>query len=170
MHKRRNATPPIPIHVNPIRNDVKVAIQKTATRLMVAIELSDYPPSLSRRDLQAIFKNFTISLDFILPIAPRYVYPLRTIIWVSSQDETNRAVCELSGTIVGGRQIRVTRVYQASYEQRELAVSELADQLKTTIIRMCLSNVHEYTPNDFRYGTHVLSSACAQDSRSLRAH
>jgi hypothetical protein len=169
MHKRRNAPPPIPIPINPIRSDVKFASRKRETLPMVAVELSDYPPTLSRRDIYTIFKGFKIALDFILPIAPRFMYPLRTIIWITGEDEANRAVCKLSGTIVGGRQIRVTRVDQASYEQKEFVVSELVDHLKTAIISMCLLDVYECSANDSRYGTCVLSSACNQDSRSLRA-
>jgi hypothetical protein len=108
---------------------------------MVAVELSNYPPSLSRRDVHTLFRDFTISLDFILPTATRFAYPLRTIIWITGKEDANRAVKELSGTIMGGRQIRVTLVDEASYEQKEVVVSELADQLKIAIVSMCSFNM-----------------------------
>jgi hypothetical protein len=47
-------------------------------------------------------------------------------------------VKELSGRIMGGRQIRIVLVDSASYEQKEVVVAELADELKIAIISMCI--------------------------------
>jgi hypothetical protein len=166
MHKRRNAPPPIPIPINPIRHGVPVSSQARETLPMVAVELSNYSPSLSRRDLHTLFKGFAMSLDFILPTAPRFVYPMRTFVWVTGKEEADRAVKELSGTVIGGRQIRVTLVDSASYEQKEVVVSEMADELKIAIISKCSFSVKDvYSADKCRHGTCVLSSSVDEDSR-----
>ncbi|KAH7380486.1 hypothetical protein DE146DRAFT_671695 [Phaeosphaeria sp. MPI-PUGE-AT-0046c] len=136
MHTRRNAPPPIPIPVNPIRNDIKMARRRPETLTMVAIELSDYPPSLTRHDVVRLFKEFVISPDFMMATNIRFAYPLRVLIWVNGRDEAERAVKELNGKTVGSRQIRVALVEQASHEQKEVVVAELADELKIAIISM----------------------------------
>jgi hypothetical protein len=133
---------------------------------MVAVELSNYPPSLSRHDLHTLFKGFAVALDFILPTAPRFAYPMRTFVWVTGKEEADRAVKELSGTVIGGRQIRVTLVNAASYEQKEVVVSELADELKIAIISRCSFSVKDvYSVDKSRHGTCVLSSSGDEDSR-----
>jgi hypothetical protein len=138
---------------------------------MIAVELSNYPPSLSRRDLYTIFKGFAIALDFNLSAAPRFAYPLRTFVWVTGKEEADRAVKELSGTVIGGRQIRVTLLDSASYEQKEVVVSELADELRIAIISMWPFNGKSaYSANDTRHCTCVLSPSLDKGSRGPRAH
>ncbi|KAF2029218.1 hypothetical protein EK21DRAFT_89959 [Setomelanomma holmii] len=134
LHNRRNAPPPIPIPVNPISIDIKAMARKPETLPLVAVELSNYPPGLLRHDIQILFKGFTMSVDFVLPIATRFAYPFRTFIWLVGEEEAKRAVLELSGSIVGGREIRVTLVDPATYEQKEVIVAELADELKIAIV------------------------------------
>jgi hypothetical protein len=143
LHTRRNAPPPIPIPVNPSPTSLQ-ALRKTrkpATLPSVAVELSNYPPSLTRHDLHTLFKGFTIGPNFILPKSPRFAYPFRTFVWVAGEEEAERAVQELSGTVMGGRQIRVTKADPPPYEQKEVAVEELADELKIAIVST-YSNVH----------------------------
>jgi hypothetical protein len=171
MHMRRNAPPPIPIPINPIRRDVRVASPPRETLPMVAVEISNYPPSLSRRDLHTIFKGFAIALDFSLPTEPRFAYPLRTFVWVTGKEEADRAVKELSGTVVGGRRIRVTLLDPASYEQKEVVVAEMSDELKIAIISMwSLKLRNARSANDSRHRTCVLSSSRDKGSRGPRAH
>ena len=47
-----------------------------------------------------------------------------------------RAVKDLSGAIMGGRQIRVALVDADTYEQKEMAVADLADELRIAIVSM----------------------------------
>jgi hypothetical protein len=136
MHTRRDAPPPIPIPVNPISTNMQVMtkVRKQETLPSIAVELSNYPPSLTRRDIQILFKGFSIALDFVLPTATRFAYPFRTFVWITGQEEAERAVQKLSGKVMGGRQIRLTLVDPASYEQKGIVVAELADELKIAIV------------------------------------
>jgi hypothetical protein len=136
MHMRRNAPPPIPIPINPIRATVHIATPEAKTLSLVAVELSNYPPGLTRRDVLALFQGYMIAMDFVLPTSTRFMFPFRTLIWVTGEVEAKRAARELSGRIIGGRQIRVTLVERPSHEQKEVVVAELADELKIAIISM----------------------------------
>lgn len=136
MYTRRNAPPPIPIPVNPISTSMQVMakVRKPETLPSIAVELSNYPPNLTRHDIQILFKGYSITLDFVFPTAKRFAYPFRTFIWIAGKEAAERAVRELDGKIMGGREIRLTLVDPASYEQREIVIAELADDLKIGII------------------------------------
>lgn len=43
---------------------------------------------------------------------------------------------ELSGTNMGGRQIRIVLVDVETYEKKEMVVAKLADELKIAIVNM----------------------------------
>ncbi|KAF1937157.1 hypothetical protein EJ02DRAFT_506176 [Clathrospora elynae] len=139
LHTRRNAPPPIPIRVNPMSTTFSV---KPATRLTksqqtlpwIAVELSNYPPQLTRHDVQTLFKDFSIEPDFVLPSATRFAYPLRVSVKIAGEIEAERAVKEVSGRVIGGRQIYLSMVEKESYEQKEVSVKELADELKIGIV------------------------------------
>lgn len=83
LHTRRNAPPTISIPINSTRADVPATPPTPATISLVAVELSNYAPGTSRHDIHALFKGFIISLDYILPIAARFAYPLHTFIWLA---------------------------------------------------------------------------------------
>jgi hypothetical protein len=136
LHTRRNAPPPIPIPVNPNSTSLQALPKKRKPEKVssIAVELSNYPPTLTRHDIQVLFKGFTIGPDFILPNSTRFAYPFRTSIWVAGEKEADRAVQELTGKVMGGRQIRVTKVDPATYDQKEVIVAELADELKIAIV------------------------------------
>jgi hypothetical protein len=160
IHKRRHAPPPIPIPVKPISNDVETEPKKLDTLPMAAVELSNYPPSLSRHDIHALFTGFMITQDSIPSPSKRFLSPLRTLIWITGENEAERAVEELNGHILGGRQICVSLVNQASYEQREVAMAEMVDKLKVAIVSM----FNHFLPAvsvalTSRYCTRLLSSA-----------
>jgi hypothetical protein len=138
MHMRRNAPHPILISINPIRTEVDIATPEPRILPSVAVELSNYPPGLSGHDVQELFTGFVISRNFVLPTATRFLFPFRTFIWITGEGEAKRAVKELSGRIMGGQQIRIVLVDSASYEQKEVVVAELADELKIAIISMCI--------------------------------
>jgi hypothetical protein len=133
---RRNAPPPIPIPINLICTEIQVATPESKTLPLVAVELSNYPPSLSRHDVQELFKGFVVSQDFILPTTTRFLFPFRLSIRITGEGEAKRAVKELSGKIMGGRQICVVLAVPVSYEQKEVVVAELADELKIAIVSM----------------------------------
>lgn len=141
LHNRRNAPPPIPIPINPIRGDVKAMPQKPATLPLVAVELSNYPPGLSRHDIQVLFRGFMISPQFVLPTTTRFAYPFRTLIWLVGEDEARRAVADLNGSIIGGRQICIALAESSTYEQREVIVANLADELKIAIVSMSTTSM-----------------------------
>ncbi|KAH8724115.1 hypothetical protein GQ44DRAFT_740561 [Phaeosphaeriaceae sp. PMI808] len=133
MNLRRNVPPPIPIPINPIQAEIEEKTPTPNTLPVIALELSNYPPNLTRQEIQELFEGFVISLDFVLLSSTRFVYPFRTCIWMTGDEEARRAVKELSGKTVGGRQIRLTMVDSTSYEQKEVVVDELADGLKIAI-------------------------------------
>ncbi|KAF2822013.1 hypothetical protein CC86DRAFT_425574 [Ophiobolus disseminans] len=149
LHPRRNVQPLMLTPGSLIPTDMQVAKPKPATIPLVAVELSNYAPNISRHDIQTLFKGFMISLDFILPTAARFAYPLRTFIWLVGKAEAERAVNEVSGAFVGGRQLRVTLVDVDTYDQKEMVVAELADEMKIAIV----NTAHVYNP---RLGTKIL--------------
>ncbi|OAK95624.1 hypothetical protein IQ06DRAFT_320360 [Phaeosphaeriaceae sp. SRC1lsM3a] len=132
MHMRRNAPPPIPIPSRNAHPSRRRDIQ------LLAVEISNYSPSLTRHDVTKLFRDFVISPHFKMAGNTRFAYPLRTIIWISGPGEANRAVKELDRKIVGSRQIHVALAEWASHEQKEVVVAELADELKIAIISMSM--------------------------------
>jgi len=117
------------------------------TPVWVAVELSNYPPQLARGDVEELFKNFTISPDFLLPNTMRLAYPLRTFIRVAGKQEAERAVKELTGKVVAGRRIYVVLVDEVSYEQKEVIVAELAEELKIGIMSTYMVLSSRYQTN-----------------------
>jgi hypothetical protein len=121
---------------------------KSKTHTMVAVELSNYSPSLTRHDITGLFESFAIAPDFKMGASMRFAYPLRTNIWIIGQDEAYRAVRQLDGTMVGTRRIRLALMDRENVEEKknanesamevqmkkqdeseEVAVSEMADEL-----------------------------------------
>jgi hypothetical protein len=100
------------------------------------VEFSNYPPQLTRADLTALFQGFTIAPDFALPNARNLSYPLRTFIRVAGENEAQAAVRELCGRLVGGRKISVKMVEKTGYEEKDIAVEDVADEMKIGIISM----------------------------------
>jgi hypothetical protein len=121
---------------------VMTKVRKQETTSAIAVELSNYPPNLTRHDIQVLFKGFSIALDFVLPTVTRFAYPFRTFVWITGQEEAERAVRELSGKVMGGRQIRLTLVDLESYEQKEVVVAELVDELKIAIVSKYSNHPH----------------------------
>ncbi|KAF1835571.1 hypothetical protein BDW02DRAFT_547901 [Decorospora gaudefroyi] len=136
LHSRRDAPPPIPIRVNPSRVSfcVTPATPTPPPQHWVTIELSNYPPQLTHEDVRALFHSFTIAPDFALPNTRNLAYPLRTFISVAGEGQAERAVRELCGEVVGGRRIYVAMVNKTGYEEKEVAVRELADEMKLGIV------------------------------------
>jgi hypothetical protein len=167
MYKRRHAPPPIPIPVKPICNDRETTPQKLDALPRVAVELSNYPPSLSRHDIYALFTGFVIAPDFVPLASKRFLYPLRMFVWVLGGKEAERAVKELNGKILCGRQICVAQVNPIAYEQREPNTEELVDQLKVAIVSMFNHfPTAMYKSLTSRYCTCLSSSSRTEDSRS----
>ncbi|KAH7091989.1 hypothetical protein FB567DRAFT_613707 [Paraphoma chrysanthemicola] len=131
LHNRRNAPPPIPIPINPISVDMKAMAQKSDTLPLVAVELSNFPPGLTRHDIQVLFRGFIISPGLSLPATTSFAYPFRAFIWLVGENEAKRAVAALNGSLVGGRQLC-----------KEVIVAELADELKIAIV----NTAHIYYP------------------------
>ncbi|KAF1849529.1 uncharacterized protein K460DRAFT_331599 [Cucurbitaria berberidis CBS 394.84] len=144
LHTRRNAPPPIPIPINPTSSTIQIsnAARPSQNLTWTAVEMSNYPPQLTRRDVHHLFKAFNISPDFTLPNTARLSYPLRTSILVAGKQEAERAAREVSGRVFGGRQIYVKVTEIVEWEQREVFVAKLADELKTGII----NTAHVYYP------------------------
>jgi hypothetical protein len=175
LHTRRNAPPPIPIPVNPSPTTL-LAFSNALESDKVpsfAVELSNYPPTLTRHDIEVLFTGYIIGLDFVLPKSTRFAYPFRTSIWVAGEEEAERAVKELSGKVMGGRQIRVTKMDPATYEQREVVVAELAGELKIAIVSTYKTTtlyVGALDANESRYRTRILPAPRSQDPRSARTY
>jgi hypothetical protein len=104
------------------------------TQDWVKIELSNYPPQLTHQDILALFQDFTISPDFILPNAKNLAYPLRTFIKMAGEQEAERAVQELCWSKLGGRQINVRIVEKTGHEEKAVAVADVADNMKIGIL------------------------------------
>jgi len=102
------------------------------------IELSNYPPKLTHRDVILLFQDFTISPDFALPNVKNLAYPLRTFVKIAGEGETERAVQELCWSKVGGRQINVRMVEKTGHEEKEVAVADVADEMKIGILSKSL--------------------------------
>ncbi|CAN9203781.1 unnamed protein product [Alternaria alternata] len=98
------------------------------------IELSNYPPQLTYQDVLTLFQDFTISPDFVLPNVKNLAYPLRTFIKIAGEQEAERAVQELCWSKVGGRQINVRMVEETGHEEMEVAVADVADEMKIGIV------------------------------------
>ncbi|KAI4627185.1 uncharacterized protein J4E87_004527 [Alternaria ethzedia] len=107
------------------------------------IELSNYPPKLTHRDVILLFQDFTISPDFALPNFKSLAYPLRTHIKIAGEGEAERAVQELCWSKVGGRQINVRMVEKTGHEEKEVAVADVADEMKIGI----LNTARVYNPH-----------------------
>ncbi|KAH7068053.1 hypothetical protein BKA63DRAFT_570175 [Paraphoma chrysanthemicola] len=142
LHNRRNAPPPIPIPINPISVDMKAMTRKSDTLPLVAVELSNFPPGLTRHNIQVLSRGFIISPAFTLPATSSFSYQFRAFVWLVGEDEAKRAVAALSGSLVGGRQLCVTLAEIATYEQKEVIVAELANELKIAIV----NTAHIYYP------------------------
>jgi hypothetical protein len=100
----------------------------------VTVEFSNYPPQLTRVDVTAIFQGFTIAPDFALPNVRNLSNPLRTFIRVAGENEAQAAVRELCGRLVGGRKISVKIVEKTGYEEKDVTVEVVADEMKIEII------------------------------------
>ncbi|RYO68030.1 hypothetical protein AA0116_g1226 [Alternaria tenuissima] len=98
------------------------------------IELSNYPPQLTYQDVLTLFQDFTISPDFVLPNVKNLAYPLRTFIRIAGEQEAERAVQELCWSKVGGRQINVRMVEETGHQEMEVAVADVADEMKIGIV------------------------------------
>jgi hypothetical protein len=103
------------------------------------VELSNYPPQLTRADVTALFQGFTIAPDFALPNVRNLSYPLRTFIRVAGENEAQAAARQLCGRLVGGRKISVKMVEKTGYEEKDVAIEDVADEMKIGIIS-------KYTP------------------------
>ncbi|CAO2651802.1 Nn.00g000850.m01.CDS01 [Neocucurbitaria sp. VM-36] len=136
LHTRRNAPPPIPIPINPYSSALQIATTIRAPQKVswVAVELSNYPSQMTRVDIHGLFKDFKISPDFKLPNTMRLSYPLRTFILIAGGQEAKRAVRELSGRAVGGRQVQVKLMEEVNWEQKESIATDLTNELKVEII------------------------------------
>jgi hypothetical protein len=105
------------------------------------VELSNYSPKLTHQDVIALFQDFTISPDFTLPNIKNLAYPLRAFIKIAGEQEAERAVQELCWSMVGGRQINVRMVEKTGHEEVEVAVADVADEIKIGILST-LSHCH----------------------------
>jgi NCAIR mutase (PurE)-related protein len=108
------------------------------------IELSNYPLQLTRQDVLELFQDFTISPDFALPNIKNLAYPLRTFIKIAGEQEAERAVQELCWSKVSGRQINVRIVEKIGHEEKEVAVADVADEMKIGILSKYLTSLGFY--------------------------
>ena len=103
----------------------------------VAIELSNYPPTLTRSEIHALFSGFNISSDFALPEGTNFTYPFRTTLWIFGAPEARMAVEKCDGLMVDERKIMV-KLIEDKVERQDLTseTSQLVDELKSNIIGM----------------------------------
>jgi hypothetical protein len=104
------------------------------------VELSSYPPQLTRADVTALFQGFTIAPDYDLPNVRNLAYPLRTFINVAGENEAAAAARELCGRLVGGRKISVKMVKKSSHQEKDATVQDAADEFKIGIISTLTSH------------------------------
>jgi hypothetical protein len=105
------------------------------------IELSNYPLQLTRQDVLELFQDFTISPDFALPNVKNLAYPLRTFIKIAGEQGAERAVQELCWSKVSGRQINVRIVEKTGHEEKEVAIADVADEMKIGILSKYLTSL-----------------------------
>ncbi|KAF2748878.1 hypothetical protein M011DRAFT_340386 [Sporormia fimetaria CBS 119925] len=110
-----------------------------------AIELSKFPPSLTKSDIRTLFTGFRIA-DFDFHNVRSFLAPLRVRIEVlGGAGEADRAVRELDGVVVDGRRVCVKRVENATFEAREVVIEELVDEMKIKIINTARTYHTRYT-------------------------
>lgn len=106
-----------------------------------AVELSNYPPNLTKSDVQRIFSSFYLA-DFELPSTRSFSVPLRAKIHISGRGEAERAVLDLNGTIFEGKKISLKLVERASFEEQEVLMDEVAGEIKVNIISMAFPSFY----------------------------
>lgn len=125
------------------------------------VELSNYPPQLTHKDVLALFQDFTISPEFNLPNVKNIAYPLRTFIKVGGEGEAERAVQELCWSKVGGRQISVKTVENIGYEE-EVAVKDVAIEMKIGVVSKYMRSLRRMIRAEkSRYRARLLSTSRA---------
>ncbi|KAG9194858.1 hypothetical protein G6011_04893 [Alternaria panax] len=140
LHMHRNVPPATPllrsimIRITPPTPTPSPTPPRPSNMHWDKIELSNYPPHLTHQDVLTLFQDFTISPEFLLPNVKNLAYPLRTFIKIAGEQEAERAVQELCWSKVSGRQINVRMVEKTGYEQKEVAVADVADEMKIGIL------------------------------------
>lgn len=105
----------------------------TLDPMRTAVEVSNYPPKLTKADIRAIFSEFRIG-DFNLPSSRSFSVPLRVKIEVAGQGEAERAVKQLDGLVVEGKRIGVKLAQAEAYDSKEVVFEEIANEMKVAVI------------------------------------
>jgi hypothetical protein len=103
---------------------------------LTSIELSDYPPTLTKHAILSLFSSFRIAdIELHTGTARSFSAPLRVKIEVAGGNrEAERAVRELDGRVIEGRRICVKMVETVPYERKEGVMDGIADELKVRIV------------------------------------
>lgn len=140
------------------------------------VELSNYPPKLTKNDILRLFAEFQIA-DFDVPTARSFSVPLRVNIEVAGKGEAQRAVKELSGRVIEGRRVCVKITENTGYEAREVVVEEMANELKLGIISKSWLTLKAMSPVCFhssylfcRYSAHLQPRTIIPHPRRPRTH
>lgn len=128
----------------------------TLDPLRSAVEVSNYPPNLTKMDIRGVFSDFHIA-DFDLRSARSFSTPLRVRIEVAGKGEAERAVRVLDGRVIEGKKLAVRAVEAEPYENKEAVMDEIADELKVQIISMSALSITapEHLADRIRHCTNV---------------
>ncbi|KAH7132600.1 hypothetical protein B0J11DRAFT_427625 [Dendryphion nanum] len=124
--------PPPPKNVT--MNMYKHNQKKFKPETWIVVELSNYPHSLTRADVYLLFSGFHIA-HFTLPSVKKFYLPLRTKIHIVGQKDAERAVKELNDTVMHGREIKLSILDQKDYENKEMVMGQVSDELKNGVIK-----------------------------------
>lgn len=108
----------------------------TLDPVCTAVELSNYPPHLTEKDVWGLFADFHIAQFKLPPAYHRLSFPLRLKIQVSGHGEAERAVREIDGFVMDGRKLTVKISEEKSYSELEAISNEMANEMKVRIISM----------------------------------
>ncbi|PSN65784.1 hypothetical protein BS50DRAFT_635004 [Corynespora cassiicola Philippines] len=118
-----------------LKQDLTNIIQEIANaqKLAVPVEVANFPPKITAKDIIKLFRSFEIQPDFELPKHVNFSRPFRVTIHVLGFQEAERAAAELNGQQVMGRTISV-QLKGSSYEAREAVIDKLAESMKVATI------------------------------------
>ncbi|KAL1592651.1 hypothetical protein SLS60_011067 [Paraconiothyrium brasiliense] len=99
------------------------------------VEISNFAPQTRKSDVFKLLEDYKISSPFDFPAAPRFTHPFRVTILVAGIEEARRMVNEVNGIQVGARNISIRIKDMTEEERTEYQTQDMADQIKTGIIR-----------------------------------
>lgn len=134
-HFSPKKTRPTSIYLPPIRKQsLQPPPQAAAPIARVAVELSKFPPTFTKRDIHILFQGYHIEDDVAVGNLPQFLYPLRATVFFQSVDEAARAVSSMDGMLVRGKPIEVRVVDSQGEQAKEMEVKRQAEDLKSDII------------------------------------